>query len=68
MEPETEIERRKVESLNDTRYVAQQRGTYALLPNVHDYPPFLPEIPMAYWTFVYSFKIYISRRLPTDLA
>ena len=69
-----EIERRKVESLDDRRYGAPQRGAYASLPVVHDYPPPRPEIPifdgdpLSYWTFIRSFETHIAQRMPADAA
>ena len=69
-----EIERRKVESLDDRRYGAPQRGAYASLPVVHDYPLPRPEIPifdgdpLSYWTFIRSFETHIAQRMPTDAA
>ena len=61
-----EIERRKVESLDDRRYIAPKRGAYASLPVVHDYPPPRSEIPifdgdpLSYWTFIRSFETHIA--------
>ena len=68
------IERRKVESVDGRRYGAPQRGAYASLPVVHDYPPPRPEIPifdgdpLSYWTFIRSFETHIAQRMPTDAA
>ena len=68
------IERRKVESLNDGRYGAPPKGANASLPDVHDYPPPRPEIPifdgdpLSYGTFICSFETHIAQRTPTDAA
>ena len=65
MESATEI--KKVESLIDKKYVAPQRGAYASLPVVHDYPPPRFENPifdkhlLSYLTFICSFETLIAQ-------
>ena len=74
VEYENEIGRRKVESVDGRRYGVPQRGAYASLPVVHDYPSPRPEIPifdgdpLSYWTFIRSFETHIAQRMPTDAA
>ena len=74
MEYGNEIERRKVESLNDRRYGVPKRGGYASMPAVYDYPPPRPEIPLfdgdalSYRTFIRSFETHIAQRMPTNVA
>ena len=69
-----EIERRKVQSLNNRRYGAPQRGAYASLPVVHNYPPPRRKIPifdgdpLSYRTFIRSLETHIAQRMPTDAA
>ena len=69
----TEFERRKVDSLNDRRHEAPQRGAYTSLScsRLSSAPTEIPIFdgnPLSYWKFICSLETHIARRMPTDAA